>query len=113
MVAGAWGFRRPWGDDVVRLDYRSRVISRGGVAVPLGPVRFRLAAALVGNAGALVSWQELIEALYGDDAAGGPEDAHAAIGAHRLYAGRRLVRLGIRIVTHWGFGLEARLEPLP
>lgn len=81
--------------DVV-ISTRLNMIVRHGRLIELSPTKFRLALALAGP-GAL-SVEGLIETMWGDDAAGGPDFAAKALDVHIHGLRPWLARLGLRIV---------------
>lgn len=97
--------RRIWGD--VWIDARARTIARGGAVARFSPNRFVTAAGLVAAAPHLVARAALIEALWGDDAEGGPLLADKAIDQHIHFARRALAPLGIRIACVHAIGWSA------
>jgi DNA-binding response OmpR family regulator len=58
--------REVLGDALVELDRRNHVVFAGGQAVDLTPTEFRLLAALMERAGAVLSHVELLQVAWGD-----------------------------------------------
>lgn len=54
-------------DSALSVDHAQRLAHAGGVELRLTPLEFRLLAALVRNAGQLLSGQQLVELVWGDD----------------------------------------------
>lgn len=54
-------------DQALRVDHVQRLAHAGDVELRLTPLEFRLLAALVRNAGQLLSGQQLVELVWGDD----------------------------------------------
>lgn len=54
--------------------------------------------------GAPVTTGEIVDALYGDDPEGGPEDTRGCIEKFLCDARRKLAPMGCRIETNWGRG---------
>lgn len=92
-----------------RIGYRYRApgsISRHGGTVIVKAAAFPLIAGIIMARGQLVTYQHLMEALWGDREDGGPSgQAHDVYMCHY----RRHLRdeLGIRIDTRWGMGWSA------
>jgi DNA-binding SARP family transcriptional activator len=70
--------------------------------------RARLLAAL--DSGAIVSRYRLIDALWGDDPEGGPDDARTVLKQH-IWKLRQLY--GCEIVANYTRGYELRRNPVP
>ncbi|WP_374307201.1 helix-turn-helix domain-containing protein [Methylocella sp.] len=81
--------------DVV-LSTRLNMMVRDGRLIELPPTKFRLVLALAGPAA--LSVKESIETMWGDDAAGGPENAPRTLYVHMCQLRPWLARLGLRIV---------------
>ncbi len=82
----------------VRLDERQKKISVGGVPVSLSPLEYRLVAYLVLHRGRVVSQQELIENVYGEDELRDSNTLEVLIGRVRRKLGSELIE------TRRGFG---------
>jgi two-component system, OmpR family, response regulator len=82
----------------VRLDERQKKVSVGGAPVTLSPLEYRLVAYLLLHRGRVVSQQELIENVYGED------DLHDS-NALEVLVGRVRRKLGTDLIeTRRGFG---------
>jgi len=87
---------------VVRTSTLLRALKRHKIGGPKShTVAARLATLLRGQAGRVVPYGELIDALYGDDPDGGPLYASNVL---RVLASR-LRHKGVPIRTCWGHGL--------
>jgi DNA-binding response OmpR family regulator len=78
------------------------------VELQLAPLQRRLLHALAAVPGKVVPYSTLIEAMWGDDAEGGPLDDKGGIHENALYLKRALAKAGstMRIVAHAGVGYE-------
>jgi two-component system, OmpR family, response regulator len=82
----------------VRLDERQKKVSVNGSPVALSPLEYRLLAYLILHRGRVVSQQELIENVYGED------DLHDS-NALEVLVGRLRRKLGTDLIeTRRGFG---------
>lgn len=102
--------RRPeapetYGDDVVTVDFGQRQVAVAGTGVALTPLEFRLLAAFVRHPGQVLSHEQLIELVWGDEGA-------ASRNQLKLYVGYLRRKLGAaaagRIETVRGFGYRYR-----
>ncbi|PNG27022.1 hypothetical protein [Methylocella silvestris] len=99
--------RRPLGD--VLLSTRLGVVSRYGGLVRPRPQGFTILAALA-CAGALTK-DDLIEALWGEDPGGGPDNAGKVIDTVVFYLRQQIAPLGLRVSSHPTHVFT--LDPLP
>ncbi len=102
--------RRPeapetYGDDVVTVDFGQRQVAVAGAPVTLTPLEFRLLAAFVLHPGQVLSHEQLIELVWGDEGA-------ASRNQLKLYVGYLRRKLGAaaagRVETVRGFGYRYR-----
>ncbi|MCL4291058.1 MAG: response regulator transcription factor [Thermoleophilia bacterium] len=102
--------RRPeapetYGDDVVTVDFGQRQVAVAGAPVALTPLEFRLLAAFVLHPGQVLSHEQLIALVWGDEGA-------ASRNQLKLYVGYLRRKLGAaaagRIETVRGFGYRYR-----
>ena len=66
-AAGAEPAADVYVDPALTVDHAQRLVHAGDVELRLTPLEFRLLAALVRNAGQLLSGQQLVELVWGDD----------------------------------------------
>jgi two-component system, OmpR family, response regulator len=88
----------------LRLDTRTNIASIRGAKVDLGPMELRLLMHLMLNAGAIVSQNTLIEALYGFGGAPNSNAIEALVRRLRKKIGDNT------IMTHRGFGYGINIE---
>ncbi len=102
--------RRPgapetYGDDIVTVDFGQRQVAVAGTGVALTPLEFRLLAAFVRHPGQVLSHEQLIELVWGDEGA-------ASRNQLKLYVGYLRRKLGAaaagRVETVRGFGYRYR-----
>lgn len=102
--------RRPeapetYGDDVVTVDFGQRQVTVAGAPVALTPLEFRLLAAFVLHPGQVLSHEQLIALVWGDEGA-------ASRNQLKLYVGYLRRKLGAaaagRVETVRGFGYRYR-----
>ena len=102
--------RRPeapetYGDDVVTVDFGQRQVAVAGAPVALTPLEFRLLAAFVLHPGQVLSHEQLIALVWGDEGA-------ASRNQLKLYVGYLRRKLGAaaagRVETVRGFGYRYR-----
>lgn len=99
-----WPRRRVWRDDAVRLDVRAGTATRAGVTARMSPTEFRIAACILASSPAPASVDQLIAAAWGDRVDGGPDLANSNIGRHLWHIRRRLVPIGIVVMSLHGRG---------
>lgn len=82
----------------VRLDERQKKVSVGGMPLSLSPLEYRLVAYLILHRGRVVSQQELVENVYGEDELHDSNALEVLIGRVRRKLGSELIE------TRRGFG---------
>ncbi len=82
----------------VRLDERQKKVTVGGVPLSLSPLEYRLIAYLMLHRGRVVSQQELVENVYGEDELHDSNALEVLIGRVRRKLGSELIE------TRRGFG---------
>lgn len=97
--------------DALVVDHAAQRFGRAGIVlVQTGSVQFRFLAAMVAAASrGLIAWDDLVEAMWGDDPEGGPEDPRLYIRVMRSRTARYQRALGLTIVNVCGRGLDVRL----
>lgn len=70
----------------------------------------RLFLVLAAQRGAVVSWSDMLNAIYFDDIDGGPLNARRTVHVIRCYANKKIERFGLRISSTFGVGY--RLETI-
>lgn len=70
----------------------------------------RLFIVLAERRGSVVSWRDMLNAIYFDDVEGGPLNAKRTVHVIRCYANKKLSTFGLRISTTYGSGY--RLESI-
>lgn len=101
-----------WNARTKHLGYKpaGQVFCQGRL-VRLTPSQFRIASCIVAARGKTVSADAIMEALYGDDPDGGPEEK--TIDVHLCKIRKALPALGIAIETVWGRGYRAVVVAAP
>ena len=88
---------------------RANVAWRRGVAVKMNKLQRRLLALLAAKPGCLVTREQMIDVLWGDDPKGGPDSAEHALTEFLSDIEFRAIALGLRLQRIYGRGalLEA------
>lgn len=95
------------------IDMPGMRILKNNTAAQFSPAVFRFAAGVIAASGRLVTRNDLIEALWGDDPDGGPIDPNKLLDVYLHKSRQRLMPLGIGIATHWGYGVKAEPFVVP
>jgi DNA-binding response OmpR family regulator len=100
-----------WNREGLRVDTARKSAVWSGGRVTLTPAQSRIMASLATSAGRVVRREALIDAVWGDDEDGGPDDARKSVYVHVCQLRRRLAALQFpgRIVNHHGVGYELKL----
>lgn len=99
------------GDDEVVVDFGNRCISRRGRNVTLPSMAFQCVALLLAAHGRDVDSKTLAGFPYLDDEDGGAVSLMKCLYARVCKARKALAPLGINIITHYGFGFCAEIQP--
>ncbi len=89
-------------DPVLSVDHTQRLARAGDVELRLTPLEFRLLAALVRNAGQLLSGQQLVELVWGDDFASS-DQVKLTVGRLRRKLAAEIERDPIETVRGFGY----------
>jgi DNA-binding response OmpR family regulator len=97
--------------DGLRIDPDRKQAQWPGGQVQLRLTEAKLLSSLAGAAGRVVRLDALIDAVWGDDVDGGPDNARKSVYVHMCYLRRRLAasRFPGRIANHHGVGYELML----
>lgn len=93
--------------DCIMINTHQNTITRLGVTVRMHPMGRRIAMLVLACAPHAVAHTDLVEALYGDDPAGGPDWPARTIDVHKVRLRAQLRPLGIEFVTIWRQGMYA------
>lgn len=98
--------------DRLVIDFAKRRVQFRGVVITMRPQHLRLfAMAAVSTAsGAILTYPEIIEAMYGDDDGGGPDDPVGVIRVVVCRLRKQIAKIGLNITSNYQ-GYE--LVPLP
>lgn len=103
--------------DRIEIILEDNMIRRGSAIAKLCPQEFVLARCLVGSAphGACLSRAELVDALFGDRADGGPDNAESALGKLLCQLRSKLSPIGLSIPCEYSIGWRCQIhdDPLP
>jgi DNA-binding response OmpR family regulator len=89
-------------DPALRVDHAQRLAHAGDVELRLTPLEFRLLAALVRNAGQLLSSQQLVDLVWGDDFASS-DQVKLTVGRLRRKLDGHLAEDAIETVRGFGY----------
>lgn len=88
------------------LDEDARAVVVGSESRHLAPILWRLLGVLSRREGALVTYENAIDALWGDDPNGGPDNASGRLRVHICNLRKALAGSDRRIVTLWKTGMR-------
>ncbi len=112
IILGAWKTPKLSDDDqtiYLGCGWGNQFVARGWRVVYLGPLEFRMAAALLANLGRPVYREDLVAHSYGDVADGGPLDTVRTFNVRRFDIRKKLLCLGVTFSVHTGRGYEAHV----
>ncbi|MGI0012332.1 MAG: hypothetical protein ACREBU_02655 [Nitrososphaera sp.] len=113
LYADARGERRG-GRGILLLNVERRSVSfNGRTALWLTRKQLTILAAVAARG--LLTYQELVDFIWGADKNGGPDDFLQSIHLFqlRINSSKKLARLGLKLATRHGFGLELQPGPAP
>lgn len=93
--------------DAIIIDHGRWAMHRNGRTVRFSRGQFLLVALVFAGRGGTVSRDAIMEALYGDDEGGGPDDAIRLMDVRMCRIRRMLAPLDLGVVTEWGQGFRA------
>lgn len=93
----------------MRIDEDARAVIVGNEERHLPPMQWQILGILRRREGALITYEAMIDALWGDDPDGGPDDATGRLRVHICNLRKALAGGDRRIVTLWKTGV--RLVP--
>jgi DNA-binding response OmpR family regulator len=101
-----------WNADGLHVDPARKCVSWSGGDVRLSPLESRLMQQFAAANGNVVRHGRLVDAAWGQDADGGPDNAFRAIYVHMAHLRKRLAKAGFpgRIRSVWGIGYELTLQ---
>lgn len=105
---------RPPNAGELNVNVVSRSISRAGRTVFFPTYQMKVAAPLVASIGGVAFFEDLLEAIWGDDPTGGPNNPanyFRVVLDHGVRA--KLARLGVSVKSRWGAGYEVALGEMP
>lgn len=98
--------------DALVLNVLTGRVARGGRSIHLEPVEMRFLCALLAAAPRLLTRKVALEALWGDQAGGGPASADQALRLYKHKLARKLAGLGLEFQVHHS-GWSVEVLPLP
>lgn len=104
------GHGRSRQDGKLYVSTRTLSVTRNGVRLRLPATTRRFLTALAARPGAIVSLKELVEAMYGERADGGPDDIQHMLSVIAHESTLVCVALRLRLRTHRGRGWS--IEPI-